>query len=434
MKAIRGPRDTIRIEDVPVKKHSTITRPAAYESHIDTLTAPVNQGLCGSCWAISTTQSLRDRINRKRKSLLAPPLSFQFVIDCATNCVTFQGREGCSLDCNGGFLSTSYEFLKVVGTVREDFYPNRHDDESGIDHIDGTSGEAQSCPASIPESEPVYKCLGFYNVHVFPDMFGITNARLRPRIRSPEQIKANADNIAEEIFINGPVSVCFNLFSDFRDFWMHPNSSNMVYQIGWKLKKAVRDTIDPVGDIRWGSELPAKYGITFKTGHSVSIVGYGVQHDDEGNKVDYWICRNSWGYAPNTLHNGYFKIRRGINSSAIEADVCACTVAEPPSEALDAVVTVSPVVEIMEMEPATLTTTQTTEDRSAALSLAGAAQYLPISPEQTEEQNKEFRWGIYFIIAILVLLVAIYLWRRPKQAYAMPPYQIVPFDLPRRWD
>jgi hypothetical protein len=405
MKAIRGPRETIRIEDVPVKKHdpSAKRRPIAYENHLDALSAPVNQGLCGSCWAISTTQCLRDRINRKRKTLLVPQLSFQFVIDCATNCVTYQGREGCSLDCNGGFLTTSYEFLKVVGTVREEFHPNRHDDESGIDHIDGTSGSAKTCPDSIPESEPVYKCLGFYNVHLYPDMFGITNARLRPRLRSPDQLKANADNIAEEIFLNGPVAVCFNLFSDFRDFWMHPDSSKMVYQIGWKLKRAVRDTIDPVGDIRWGTEIPAKYGISFKTGHSVSIVGFGVQKDDEGNNVDYWICRNSWGYAPNTLHNGYFKIRRGINSSAIEADVCACTVAEPPPEALIAPDIVAPAI----VAPVT---------EQPALSLAGAAK----SQLTAASEGKEKDWGIYFIIAIMLLCVFIYLWRKPKAIMAPP--------------
>lgn len=321
---------TLKVEDIPIHQFENMTHPAVYEDHIPNLTQPVNQGLCGSCWAISTTQCMRDRMIKLDSTVVIPELSFQFVIDCAKNCVTYQGREGCALDCNGGFLSTSFQFLKTTGTVREVFYPNRHDDEDGMKHIDGVQGVAGACPDAIPETEPVFKCDSFYNVHIFPDMFGITNARMPARPRPLIELKRNADNIAEEIYRNGSVSVCFNLFSDFKDFWMHPNSKNMVYELGWQLPKALRRTIPQVGSVKWTSPSTGMYGIYFKTGHSVSIVGYGTTTTAEG-PVDYWVCRNSWGRSNNTLHNGFFRIRRGVNCSAIEADVCACTVSQVPT-------------------------------------------------------------------------------------------------------
>lgn len=317
----------LRVEDIPVYHYETLTHPPSFEDHITELTTPVNQGLCGSCWAISTSQCLRDRMLSINKNV--PELSFQYIIDCAKNCVTYQGREGCALDCNGGFLSTSYIFLQRTGTVREAFYPNRHDDESGMDHIEGVKGIAGGCPDVVPEDEPVFKCDTFYNLHIYPDMFGITNARIPPRIRSKADLKRNADNIAEEIFRNGSVSVCFNLYSDFKDFWLHPNSKDMIYEIGWQLPASVRRTIPAVGSVNWVSPASGVYGIYFKTGHSVSIVGFGTAETTEG-PVQYWVCRNSWGNPANTLHNGYFRIRRGINCSAIEADVSACTVSKLP--------------------------------------------------------------------------------------------------------
>ncbi len=322
---------SVRIEDVPTKVHTTFTHPAKHEP-FETLTEPVNQGLCGSCWAISTTQSMRDRINRVVPANQRPPaLSFQFIIDCAKNCVTFQGREGCALDCNGGFLITAFKFLQMVGTPREAYHPNRHVDENGEDHIDGTAGKALACPKKVPCHEMLYKCDAFYTVQLYPDMFGITNARTPPKFKSAKQLELNAKNIAEEIYLNGPVAVCFNLFSDFKAFWLHPNSKNMVYEIGWQLSKNLRTLLSPIGNVFW-TQQNGPHGIHFKTGHSVAIVGYGTQasldKDAKGNPimVDYWVCRNSWGPAPNTYHNGYFKIRRGINCSAIESDVAACVI------------------------------------------------------------------------------------------------------------
>lgn len=36
-------------------------------------------------------------------------------------------------------------------------------------------------------------------------------------------------------------------------------------------------------------------GVSPETNHVVSIVGWGVETEDDGSKMPYWIVRNSWG-------------------------------------------------------------------------------------------------------------------------------------------
>jgi len=82
------------------------------------------------------------------------------------------------------------------------------------------------------------------------------------------------------IFEHGPVSVCYQVISDFRDY------TTGVYQS------------DSCGST------------THDVNHAVLAVGFGTE-----NGVDYWIVKNSWGAAWGD--QGYFKIKRGVNMCAI---------------------------------------------------------------------------------------------------------------------
>lgn len=49
-----------------------------------------------------------------------------------------------------------------------------------------------------------------------------------------------------------------------------------------------------------------------KVDHSVLCVGWGEEHG-----MKYWLLKNTWG--PEWGENGYFKMRRGVDESAIES-------------------------------------------------------------------------------------------------------------------
>ena len=105
---------------------------------------------------------------------------------------------------------------------------------------------------------------------------------------SPLNIQINNDNtinvqgtinaIKRDIMINGPVSTSFYVYKDFMTYWDKDAPSGKIY---------IRNSNVSDG------------------GHAVVITGWGTQKDDNGNNIDYWEIRNSWG---DTGDNGYGKI------------------------------------------------------------------------------------------------------------------------------
>jgi len=113
---------------------------------------------------------------------------------------------------------------------------------------------------------------------------------------TPEDIK----KIKGEIVRWGPVAAGFIVYENFVE--------GLTKKGGWN-GKSIYNSVSgkPIG------------------GHYVTIVGYGTEtkEDKPSEKIDYWICRNSWGTDWGLL--GYFKIKIGIPECKLEENVSACS-------------------------------------------------------------------------------------------------------------
>ena len=95
-------------------------------------------------------------------------------------------------------------------------------------------------------------------------------------------ITAGDENeLQKAIYYNGPVSVCYEVVSGFKDYTDGVYTSDVC-------KNGQQDV-----------------------NHAVLAVGWGT---DE-NGVDYWIVKNSWGTSFG--NEGYFLIERGVNMCGI---------------------------------------------------------------------------------------------------------------------
>ena len=296
---------SVSIESVPVAVHHSFTAPEAYDLR-GRVVAPVNQALCGSCWAIAAVQCSEDRMRMKGRRV--PALSYQHVNDCAKDCVTFRGRRGCNNDCRGGFLTSAFEFLKKHGAMEASDYGPKFTGAHGSLHMDADVRAKCTLPPGA-DRMPRHKIDGYYHVMLYPHLYGLTNAReIHPPLSLSEGAQ-NERNIREEIYRFGPVCSCLNMYSDFPSFAAVPRGEDDVYYLGWERPEAV---VDAVGDVNWSKAQPGPAGVYFITGHAVSIVGWGKT----SNGTKYWIVRNSWGE-----HGGFIKMLRGVNCSAMESDI-----------------------------------------------------------------------------------------------------------------
>lgn len=186
------------------------------------VTSVKNQGGCGSCVAFGATASVESKVRIKKGAGYAIDISEAHLFYCLKG-----DPNGCQ---NGWWPNAAYDNFKNSGVALENYFPY--------------VGNQQACNVNS----------GWQNQKVqIKDWKNITDIG---------QIKNWLAN-------KGPMSACFEVFSDFYSY------SSGVY------------THVSGGSVGW---------------HCVCVIGY-----DDNQRC--WICKNSWG--TNWGDNGYFKIRYG---------------------------------------------------------------------------------------------------------------------------
>lgn len=198
------------------------------------MVSPVkNQKECGSCWTFSTTGAMEAhfKIHQGAEVLL----SEQELVDCPDPSV--YDTHGCS----GGLPSYAFNFIRDFGIETENDYPY----------------QAHDATCRLDETKYRITTSGSFNITAYDE----------------EQLK-------EELYHQGPISVAFQVVSDFTDYKSGVYSSDLC-----------------------------KNG-PMNVNHAVLAVGYGTE-----NGVDYWLVKNSW--SEQWGDEGYFKIQRGVNMCGI---------------------------------------------------------------------------------------------------------------------
>ena len=218
---------------------------------------------CGSCWANAAVEAISDRICIHSGQRNQTRISATDLMACCSSCGS---------GCGGGSNYPAWLFWKHEGLVTGGNYG----DKTTCQPYPLKPCKGKSCPAtgySTPKC--TRKCIPEYPVpyeedkHYGEDIYSLSGE----------------DHIAAEIVKNGPVEVFMRVYEDF-----HVYKSGVYQHVIGNL----------VGE------------------HSIKAIGYGV---DQETGLKYWWIANSWGYDWGI--GGFFKIIRGVNMCAIEAQAIA---------------------------------------------------------------------------------------------------------------
>jgi cathepsin C len=224
----------------------------------------INQGSCGSCYAVAVTDMIHSRVRVKTMNRVKPKLSVQSTLSCS------EYGQG----CKGGFPFLVGKYSQDFGLAKESTQP----------YVGQTGVSCNKKGAAKPEVRSTgYGYIGGY--------YGSCNHK----------------KMARELVKNGPIVVGFNTEAG---LWHYESGL-------YESVESLVETSESDHPASWGvfdkTKSPRLHNHWEKTTHAVLVVGYG-EHSSHGK---YWIVKNSWG--PNWGENGYFKIQRGVDHCAFES-------------------------------------------------------------------------------------------------------------------
>lgn len=224
-KAFAGPRFRMKRDRLRRNSDELIYFPKQFDwrnvSNVNYVSPVRNQGGCGSCYAFSSMAMYEARLRVATKNTIKRVMSPQDVVSCS------EYAQGCA----GGFpYLVAGKYGEDFGLVEESCFPYDGKDE--------------------PCKETKSKCSRHYTTKYYyvGGFYGACNEYLMMR----------------ELVQNGPISVSFEVYSDF-----HHYKGGIYRHTGFE------DSYNP-----WQI-----------TNHAVLLVGYGT---DQKSGKDYWIVKNSW--------------------------------------------------------------------------------------------------------------------------------------------
>jgi cathepsin B len=290
-----------------------------------------NQGLCGSCWAFSTTACLSERLAIATRGAVKVTLSpaamvmcdiggeeeYQMAVKLLAAGVPYdrtspervkemrewEASNARKLGCSGESLIGAWQYLYRFGAIEETCVPYSGKYKGGV-NLGETPEDVPPCGAVIGDNydtcptngKPArrFRTFSYYYVPGVPgrtrdQVLGLAEDNEKSEGGGPGVDTGTEETIRREIYHWGPVTTGFAIHGDFMRW-----DGRGIYSWDGKPEE---------GDIEPG-------------GHAVTLVGWGT---DKQTGVPYWIARNSWG--TEWGDNGCFKIKRGSNECTIEENV-----------------------------------------------------------------------------------------------------------------
>jgi len=226
-----------------------------------TSTPVVNQGGCGSCYAVSSADAFTSRLRLKRNSATLKIRSAKTILQCSAS------NQGCS----GGFPWLVAHHAHYEGLVSEDCAgPYSSDERMGGPLSNSCDSKVDICTSDVEYAKSWGYVGGSYG-------------------------KGNPEDMMWSLYRDGPMVVAINA-----------QPSLFMYREGlFVADQVATNDITKIAESYWEA-----------TTHAVALLGYGSVNV-EGSSTDSWKLKNSWG--PSWGEKGYFNIQRGSDAMAVES-------------------------------------------------------------------------------------------------------------------